>query len=96
MPQNIFQCRSRTRRRQRHYSLVIFRIGQPVDLSPVLEPHRNALLARQLHDLFDSRVLPPPRNRNTIDRTPRLQRFLYHMYASQLIHGEESLPFDSQ
>src|SRR6267378_5942736 len=70
---------------------MIFRIGQAVELSAVLEPHRNALLARQLHDLFDPRVLPPLRNGNAIDRPPSLQCLLNRVYARQLVHREKSL-----
>jgi hypothetical protein len=70
---------------------VVFRIGQPVELPAILESHRNALLARQLHDFFDSRVLPPLRNRDAIDRPLSFQRFFNGVYASQFVHEVESL-----
>jgi len=89
--QNVSQTRRRARRRQRHHSLVIFRIGQPVDLPAILKSQRNALLARQLHDFFDSRVLPPLRDGDAIDRAPRLQRFLNGVNPSKFVHGKHSL-----
>ncbi len=92
MRQNIFQRRRRARGCQRHHSLVIFRIGQPVNLPALLESHWNALLPRQLHNFFYPLVLPTLRDRDVVDGPPRLQRFLDRMYARQFVHEVESLP----
>ena len=70
---------------------MVFRIGQPVELPAVLEPHRHALLARELHDLFDAGVLPAFRDGNAVDRALRFQRFLNGVNSCQAVHGGNSL-----
>src|SRR6266446_3797539 len=89
--QNVFERSRRARRGQRDHALVVSRIGQPVKLPAVFKPYRHALLARQLHDFFDARILPPLRNGNPIDRPLRLQRFLHGMNPCQAVHGRNSL-----
>jgi len=51
----------------------------------------NALLARQLHDFFDSRGPASLRNRDAIDRPLSFQRFFNGVYARQFVHEVESL-----
>ena len=89
--QDVFEGHSRACRSQRDHSLVVLRIGQPVELPAVFEAHGNALLARKLKDFFDPRVLPPLCYGDALDRPLRLQRFLNGVYACQSVHEADSL-----
>ena len=65
---------------------MILRIRQPIDLRPILKPHRNIPRPRHLHNFFHARILPPARNHHAVNRPPRLQRLPHRMYPRQPIH----------
>src|SRR3954449_2006201 len=41
---------------QANDSLVVFRIGEAIELTAILESHGNIFLPRELHDLFNARI----------------------------------------
>ena len=70
---------------------MILRVGEAVELVAVFEAHGNAVLARELHDFFDARVLPALGNGDAIDGTLRFERLFHRVDAPQLVHGKDSL-----
>src|SRR5579864_5779571 len=71
---------------------MIFRVGQAVELIAVLETHRNALLASELNDFFDARVLATLGDGNAVDGALGFERFFHRVDAGELVHEGDSLP----
>src|ERR1700688_3951189 len=65
---------------------MILWFGQPIDFSAILKSHRDPAPARQLHNFFRARVLPPARNYHAIDRAPRLHRFTHRVNSRQPVN----------
>ena len=92
--ENVVESRRSAGGGERDHALMIFRIGEAVELAAVFETHGNALLARELHDFFDARVLPALGNDDVLDGTLRFERFFHRVDAGQLVHGRDSLLLD--
>ena len=70
---------------------MVLRIGQPVELPAVFESQGDSLLARELHDLLDTRVLAAFGDHDAVDGALCFERFLHGVNAGQAIHGTDSL-----
>jgi hypothetical protein len=67
---------------------MILGTSKPVELPAILKPHRNALLARQLHDLFRTGILPAFGDDNAVQRSRSFQRFPHRVNSREAIHGK--------
>jgi hypothetical protein len=72
----------------RDYSLMIFGIGEAIDLAAIFEAHGDATTARELHDFFGARVLAASRDDDAVDGAAALQGFAHGVDAGEAIgHG---------
>jgi len=79
--ENSFQSGGGARSGKGDDALVIFRIGKAVELTAFLEAHWNALLARELQDFLDARVLPALGDSDAVDGALRFERFFHRVNA---------------
>ena len=70
---------------------MIFRIGQAIELSAILEAYGDVARSRQLDDFFDARVLTPACDQDAIEWTACVQSFTNRVYASEFIHRPNSV-----
>ena len=89
--EDILQRGSGARSGYRDNPLVIFRIGQAVELIAVFEAHGNSLFARELNDFFDARVLAALGDGDAVDGALGFECFFDRVDAGELVHGMHSV-----
>ena len=69
--ENAFERSRSTRGGQSYDSLMIFRIGETIELAAVFKAHGNVSRAGKLHNFLDTGVLTAARDQDAIERAAR-------------------------
>src|SRR5262249_11046051 len=84
--ENIFESCGGSSRHNADDSLVILRVRQAIELAAIFKAHGNVVLARQLHDFLDARVLAAASDHDAIEGAVGFEGFLYGMDSGDLVH----------
>jgi len=66
---------------QSDYSLMIFRIGETIELAALFKADGNVSRAGELDDFLDARVLAPTRDQDAVERAAGVESFAYGVDA---------------
>ena len=89
--ENAFERRRSARGGQGDDSLMIFRVGETIQLAAVFKADGNIARTSELDNFFDARVLAAARDQDAIEGAARVERFADGVDASELVHVKGSL-----
>jgi hypothetical protein len=78
-------------RGQSDYSLMIFRIGETIELATLFKTDGNVSRAGELDNFLDAGVLAAARDQDAVEGAAGVESFAYGVNAGKFVHRSHSL-----